>query len=247
MLRVPNLSATKKLPGMVWCHREMRIRFTKSVIAPYVVQDTCGYIKYMELHPTDQENLRSHASPPAEFHLQYAPILYVQVDGLKHEFLPPTPCESHRNAGYNNECQQCQQHPGLVRIKADTVTWRYTDQDENYATPVARTQLPIMPEKACPLYGLQGTTADPGLCAHWNLPRRMDKDDKWLVVYVILSRVRSLSTLASFGLNTKIKTIIESGPPENIVGSFDRLFGAKAEATRTAAAEAREALGWPVP
>ena len=171
----------------------------------------------------------------------------MQVDGLKHEFLPPTPCESHRNAGYNNECQQCQQHPGLVRIKADTVTWRYTDQDENYATPVARTQLPIMPENACSLYGLQGTTADPGLCAHWNLPRRMDKDDKWLVVYVILSRVRSLSTLASFGLNTKIKTIIESGPPENIVGSFDRLFGAKAEATRTAAAEAREALGWPVP
>ena len=79
------------------------------------------------------------------------------------------------------------------------------------------------------------------------MPRRMDNEVKWLMVYVMLSRVRSLDLLASFGLNDKIREIMESGPPENLVGNFDRLFGDKAKATKVAARKAREALGWPLP
>ena len=75
----------------------------------------------------------------------------------------------------------------------------------------------------------------------------MVRDDKWLKVYMMLSRIRSLDCLASFGLNEKIKEIIESGPPESVVGSFNRLFEEKARATRIAARQARVALGWPIP
>ena len=102
---------------------------------------------------------------------------------------------------------------------------------------VKRVQLPIMPEKACNLYGLQGTTAEPGLVAHFEMPQRLDKEIKWLIVYVMLSRVRDLNSLASFGLNDKIRAIIEGGPPENLVSNFDRLFKEKAERTKVLARE----------
>ena len=107
-------------------------------------------------------------------------------------------------------------------------------------------QLPIMPEQTCPLYGLQGTTADPGLWAHWNMPARMDPEVKWLLVYVMLSRVRGLDCLVSYGLNDKIRDIIDKGPPEMLVGNFKKIFGDKIEATRKAAAKARKKLGWPL-
>jgi len=104
-----------------------------------------------------------------------------------------------------------------------------------------------MPEKACSLYTLQGTTTDPGLIAHFAMPKRLDNDIKWLIVYVMLSRVRSLDRLASLGLNDNIRKIMEAGPPETLVGNFAKLFHEKAERTRAAAREARIALGWPRP
>ena len=110
-----------------------------------------------------------------------------------------------------------------------------------------RLQLPIMPEQTCPLYGLQGTSADPGLWAHWNMPHRMDPEVKWLLVYVMLSRVRGLDCLVSSGLNDKIREIIETGPPKMLVGNFHKLFGEKILATRQAAREARINLGWSLP
>ena len=126
-------------------------------------------------------------------------------------------------------------------------TWYYNDQQEQYASSVDRLQLPILPEAVCPLYGLQGTTADPGLWAHWNMPARMDPEVRWLLVYVMLSRVRGLDCLVSSGLNEKIRDIMEKGPPEVLVGNFNKIFGQKIKETRQAAREARKALGWPLP
>ena len=59
---------------------------------------------------------------------------------------------------------------------------------------------------------MQGMIATPGLVAHWVLPARLDRAIKWLVVYVILSRVPSLKQLASIGRTVKIKEIMEGGP-----------------------------------
>ena len=140
--------------------------------------------------------------------------------------------------------------PDLSRANpspASKATWYYNDDKEKYASSVDRLQLPIMPEQTCPLYGLQGTTADPGLWAHWNMPHRMDPEVKWLLVYVMLSRVRGLDCLVSSGLNDKIREIIETGPPKMLVGNFHKLFGEKILATRRAAREARINLGWSLP
>ena len=150
-------------------------------------------------------------------------------------------------ANVYQSCQRCQSFPGLIQVRAEKATWYYNDDQERYASSVDRLQLPILPEPTCPLYGLQGTTADPGLWAHWNMPARMDPEVKWLLVYVMLSRVRGLDCLVSSGLNDKIRDIIEKGPPEMLVGNFKKIFGDKIEATRKAAAEARKKLGWPLP
>ena len=101
-----------------------------------------------------------------------------------------------------------------------------------------------MPEAACPLYSLQGATCDPGLIAHFIMPKRADDDIKWLIVYVMLSRVRSLSCLRSIGLSPKIRKIIEGGPPSMLADNFEKLFRTKIDDTSKAARAARAELGW---
>ena len=130
-------------------------------------------------------------------------------------------------------------------MKPREVTWYFKHRElGRKACPIRRIQLPSMPLLVCPLYGLQGTTADPGLVAHWNVPKNMSADLHWLLVYVMLSRVRSLDSLVSFGFSDTLRAVIERGPPDNFVGSFDRLFRDKVQATRQAARGARRQLGW---
>ena len=60
---------------------------------------------------------------------------------------------------------------------------------------------------------MQGMTAEPGLVTHWLLPKRVSDDIKWLIAYVMLSRVPSLKQLISIGLSDKIRDIIEKVKP----------------------------------
>ena len=76
------------------------------------------------------------------------------------------------------------------------------------------------------------------------MPKRADEDIKWLIIYVMLSRVRSLSCLRSIGLSSKIRDIIEGGPPTMLAENFEKLFRRKIKYTHKAAAESRKALGW---
>ena len=90
---------------------------------------------------------------------------------------------------------------------------------------------------------MQGTTADPGMFAYWFFPQRCSPTVKWLIVYVILSRVRSLATLTSVGLTDKVRAIIEQGPPEDLVATFHKLFDGKIEKTKALAVEAAKRYG----
>ncbi len=91
---------------------------------------------------------------------------------------------------------------------------------------------------------MQGMTAKPGLVAHWVHPSRLTSDIKWLICYVILSRVPSLKQLRSIGLSDKIREIIEGGPPDGVVQTFNTLFADKIADTCAAALQARQRLGW---
>ena len=104
-----------------------------------------------------------------------------------------------------------------------------------------------MPARVVPLYSMQGTTADPGLVAYWCFPDFCSETVKWLIVYVMLSRPRSLDTLRSVGLvqqEKKIRGLIEGGAPEDLVQSFHDLFSEKMNATKQFAQQAAQQYGF---
>ena len=142
-------------------------------------------------------------------------------------------------------CNPGDHKPGVMAIRPlpCTLKYFYSPTDKTKYVVVARRQIPLMPAAAVPLYSTQGTTADPGLVAYWFFPQRCSDSIRWLIVYVALSRPRSLATLKSVNLTRQIRDIIEQGPPEDLVANFDRLFREKVEATRELAREAARAYG----
>ena len=66
---------------------------------------------------------------------------------------------------------------------------------------------------------------------------------KWLIVYVMLSRPRSLATLKSVGLTDKVRAIIEQGPPEELVATFHKLFDENIQKTKSQATQAAKHYG----
>ena len=127
-------------------------------------------------------------------------------------------------------------------------TWKHELKDaKEHFVKVRRKQLPIMPARVVPLYSMQGTTADPGLLAYWCFPDFCSETVRWLIVYVMLSRPRSLGTLRSVGLamqGGKIRALIEGGAPEALVQSFRDLFHEKVVATKEFAKKATEQYGF---
>ena len=247
MLAVPSVAHTQRLPGWVMLHPQMRVRLTTQVLPPWAVQDTTGTVMEIDLSAHDRQCIKSSdgAHLAAEMVLQELPHgVYVKLDKCNREFLPARKCQKHAISGFRKECSACRSFEGWVLVQPLCRQWTFTDPLTGFVFQVKRTQLPLMPEAACPLYSLQGATCDPGLIAHFIMPKRADDDIKWLIVYVMLSRVRSLSRLRSIGLSPKIRKIIEGGPPSMLADNFEKLFRTKIDDTSKAARAARAALGW---
>ena len=107
-----------------------------------------------------------------------------------------------------------------------TVRWRFASHD-GFTANVQRSGFPIFPERTCSLYSLQGTTADPGLIAFFDMQMFGFSSKN-----VLLSRVRQLSSLLSVSLKDSIREVIESGPPAGLVGEFDRIVKTKLGKTK---------------
>ena len=238
-------------------HVGMRGRITSPVLPPWAVQDCTGEVMEIEVADVDMRSLRQEQERAgdderlaAEYCLKTFPKgIYFKLDGCSIEFLPPRICEAHRAAGYSENCDQCKRFPGWVYIRPITKKWYHKDEVLNATLPVDRTQLPLVPEKACSLYTLQGATTDPGLIAHLDMPNRADEDMKWLIIYVMLSRVRSLACLKTTGMSTekarkRFRKIIEGGPPKIITEVFETHFRATVIRTKKSAKEAKATLGW---
>ena len=124
---------------------------------------TCSTRRHRAYHPTDARRLRaSGADTPAKFNLLRPPALYVQLDDVKHRFLPDLPCTEHAVSGADPQCPFCFAGIGVLRLNPHEVTWYFQHKDlGRKPCPIRRIQLPIMPLLACPLYGLQGTLPTP--------------------------------------------------------------------------------------
>ena len=171
--------------------------------------------------------------------LHYMPkAVYVKIDDSDEVFLkaaPKTSGSASQPAGPDLR--------GVLAITPQARPWKFKPAAGGPAIPVSRTQLPALPKKLCTLHGVQGKPADPGFIVHWAFPAGLRKESLWLAYYVSLSRPRSFGQLLSHGLPDR--SIIESGPPEQIAKAFDELFADKIATTKIASANARQALGWP--
>ena len=237
MLQECNVNNTQKIPGISLLYIGMKCRLTCSLHPPFAVQDTSGRIVGVELTLQDALNVRQNRREVKLHDMPHA--VYVKLDDCSHAFLPARACEAHAAAGADPEnCPHCLDMKGVLAIKPVTREWHFaSSRIPGFKTTVQRTGLPLLPALACPLYSMQGTTADPGMLMHWVFPERLSADLKWLIVYVALSRVRKLANLKSIGLSSKIRTIIEAGPPESMLQAFSSIFGDKpAETAQIAAA-----------
>ena len=243
LLRVPNLTKTKRLPGFCLVHVGMDVRLTTTLAFPWAVQDATGTV--LEIHD-DNHRVRNAGAPETLMDALPTAVV-IKLHNCEHVFLPCEPCQ--RCPYFNQLCSDCadirEDLKGIFAVQPLTRSWQYEGPEiEGKFVNISRSQFPLAPGKVLPLYSMQGMTAEPGLVAHWIVPARLEHDIKWLICYVILSRVPSLKQLVSIGLSSKIREIIEGGPPEGLVQTFNTLFADKIEETHTAALEALRRLGW---
>ena len=164
--------------------------------------------------------------------------VYIQMEGSNELFLqaaPGTAGSASQPAGHDLR--------GVLAITPQARPWKFKPAAGGPAIAVSRKQLTVLPRKQGTLHGVQGTAADPGFSVHWTFPPGLKKEPMWSAYYVSLSRPRSFGQLLSHGLPDR--SIIESGPAQELVKAFDELFTEKIAATKIACAEARLALGWP--
>ena len=250
LLKIPSLSSTKRLPGVVLWHNGMRMKFSTTLQQPFAVQDVECTVVGFEPDENDDgtKTIIDGRQCQGEHVCELPPkAIYVKIDDCDYHFLPPAPCSVHRSTGHDASCLNCTSavRPGVFAVTPMTRTFRhyYDPQNKSRYIKVQRKQFPLTPAPAMPLYSMQGTTADPGMFAYWFFPQRCSSTVKWLIVYVMLSRPRSLATLTSVGLTEKVRAIIEQGPPEELVANFHKLFDAKIKNTKALAAEAAKRYG----
>jgi hypothetical protein len=253
----PCMNETGRLPAFSMFHIDMSMRLTTTSEKQVAVTDATGVIKGIEFDDREPHRHTEAASKGdmSMVTLLYMPkAVYVELDAVEGASEPPQcikprACLIHATEGVQASCERCQQFKNCVVVPAITspMPWSIEIESKHIGkvnAKVKRTQLPVVCVKASTLHVLQGTTCDPGLIFHWTLPNRLASDQKWLAVYVALSRVRNLNSLRSIGLKKQIRKIIEQGPPEELMTQFDKYFGDKEVATLKLTRELVAQLGW---
>ena len=206
----------------------------------------------------DPREAQSRGAQPGEVLLAFMPLaVYVRLDDCSILFLDAGSAQDALLAALHSPSGGTQRGApsgvtdlrGVFAVKPIKRRWQHELRGTAARfLKVDRVQLPLAPERAVSLYSMQGVTARPGMVAYWQLPRVLPNEIKWLVIYVLLSRVPSLSQLQSVGLTPRIRRLMEAGAPENLVQAFQRLFAKTMEETRREARAARDRFGWaPVP
>ena len=155
MLAVPNVGVTKRLPGWVMLHQQMRVRLTMQVLPPRAVQDATGSVMEIDLSARDRQRMISSDDShlAAEMLLEELPhCVYIKLDKCNREFLPPLKCQKHAISGFCKECPACRSFEGWVLVQPLCRQWSFTDPLTGFSFEVQRTQLPLMPEAACLLF-----------------------------------------------------------------------------------------------
>ena len=253
LLGVPQLSKTGRLPGFALLHQGMRVRLTTTLDPPWAVQDVGATVVGIEYDPRETQGT---GSLPGEVLLAFMPLaVYVCLDDCSIIFLDAGSAQDALLAALHSPSSGATAQPvkrglgitdlrGIYAVKPIKRRWRHELRGTAARfLKVDRVQLPLAPERAVSLYSMQGVTAKPGMVAYWQLPKVLPNEIKWLVVYVMLSRVPSLTQLQSVALTTRVRRIMERGAPDNLVQTFQRLLATQWR-KRSEKRAARKGFGW---
>ena len=232
LLQTPNMNTTGRLPAVLLVHRKMKVRITVSDerFAAHAPVDTTGQIQNIELHHEDRDRWLEDTSE-AIFVLHHAPTILLRKDDDETD----TGLGTGTVAVHMVTCP-----PFAIDVELEDSR---CFKARVLKVKAARKQVPLTIATASTLYTLQGATTTPGMIYHFRTPRRLSNEMKWISTCMALSRVQSLGQLRSIGLTTKIKDVINNGPPKGYLTRFLNVFGEKIE-TDVAIAEAMEELGW---
>lgn len=158
-LQVPSVAQTGLLPGVLLLRIGMWVRMTTQMLAPWVVQGTFGVI--MEIHGAlaDMQKLQrqpiENAQSVSKMLLAELPVaVFAKLDETTLEFMPPRVCEKHGVSGFAQDCDACREFSGWVLVEPNAKSWTFSDLGTGAEIKVTRSQLPLMPAEACPLYGV---------------------------------------------------------------------------------------------
>ena len=235
LLKYPNMNTTGRLPGVALLHVHMAARLTVTICPRMAPVDSTGVIKSIELHVMDRVRWQQHPDVPM-FVLHHMPTVLFRLDG------------DDTDTGLG---------PGVVAVKPIVTAEAFSvtinippatgegcSRARSLDVRAKREQVGLTICTAATLYTLQGTTATPGLIYHWRTPRRVTNLMRWIAVYMALSRLQSLKEFRSIGITTKIRDIINGGPPPGMLTRFTHLFASKAEETERLVEEALRELDW---
>jgi hypothetical protein len=248
MQQEPNLTTTKKLPGMLAVHVGQRVKLTVALLPPLLVPEAVGTVVGIDLHACEPD-IYSQPSALAEgcVVLRFMPrAIHVHFDDFEHAILP-APAFLGAVAPSGGAPKPAEVQIGVVSVTPQGRSWAHAPKgqpqtDRPRTIQVHRTQIPLVPAKVNTLHGLQGITAEPGLIADWRMPSRLSASQRWLAHYVMLSRPRRIDDLLSVGLPDR--SVLEAGPPADLTESLDTLFAAKLASTLEAVARERAFLHW---
>ena len=161
----------------------MQMKMQRSFLPPRYVTGTVGKVVGIELDPNELPiHTHQSISEAGCVLLKFMPkCIYLEIPNTDDGFLV---------ASESSAFQPATDMHAVIAVEPQTRTWVYRTLDGEQRVPVKRTQLPLLVHKLSTLHGVQGKTADPGICAHWKFPKNLSDEALWLAHYVILSRPR---------------------------------------------------------
>ncbi|CAE8630379.1 unnamed protein product [Polarella glacialis] len=209
---VHNLSTTAHLPNCLFLWRGVRLTLEEKMCVELGVVRGCAAV-VLDILPDEREPLYDQGAHLEPFLFRYVPeALIMEVPGatwLKEPELGPGRFylgRAKRNWKYN------------VSI---TMACHFLDAATT-KKPVTmnRVQLPVTNMFALTVYALQGQTL-PAIIVDVARPPGMSRDEHWISLLVLLSRVRQIEDVVILRLPEKC---FEGGPPEFLTSEYARLM-----------------------
>ncbi|CAE8654839.1 unnamed protein product [Polarella glacialis] len=209
---VHNLSTTAHLPNCLFLWRGVRLTLEEKMCVELGVVRGCAAV-VLDILPDEREPLYDQGAHLEPFLFRYVPeALIMEVPGatwLKEPELGPGRFylgRAKRNWKYN------------VSI---TMACHFLDAaTTKKPVTINRVQLPVTNMFALTVYALQGQTL-PAIIVDVARPPGMSRDEHWISLLVLLSRVRQIEDVVILRLPEK--KCFEGGPPEFLTSEYARL------------------------